>query len=1109
MLRTVLPKTARPSRKQLHLGTGLHHLREIRRNCVGIQLIPAVIRERVFRSGRVSKPEKDLLMNVQSHLEKHKLWNRESDPIADVSIDLPELLGDNLEQHFREIGKKYTEPYLKAVRAFVDATAPPIPKQFVFREGWVRYDADEKQVPVEAPQGKAIVFDVETILTEGGLPAIATALSDTHWYSWCSSALVRAKDHHVESVTPDMLVPLGSGNCEQVVIGHHVGFDRSFVKEEYNNSCPKRRFLDTLSMHVCVSGQTSDQRIQYLKMRKNEMNNIEIKNNSEKQNTKLNRKEETVENKRWYDVSAPNSLAEVYRFYCKDELSKSERKIFEEGSSDDVRANFQDLMKYCATDVKATRDVFVKLFFLFRDRLSHDITLFGMMEMLTAYLPVNQNWIRYMNQAEAVYQDVNAEIRLILNMIANRVCRMNQGEAWRKDPWLWDLDWGTQKMKPKSISTLRSKKLGAVEQTLARRPFMPGYPKWYRDLCISKPTDLAGGPELDFGAWNISTQMRCVPKLMKLMWNGYPLHHHDEHGWGYLLPAESEDQHVTGVMSVGNRSETQSHNDNDASDYKPRFPYDEYRKIIEESQRKRTSLSTDTRTPDPISDNIDCHLDATGTMKTDFGKSRNADKYNVYKRSPNNKPNNKTKSFNVEESESTFSKVNANSDLYDIGIHGVRFRKLPHKHGPKYNVGNPLSKDFISQFEGNVLTSWEDDNANTLLRLGKQATYWKNARDRLKEQLVVWVGQKEGVILPRLMPAGTISRRAVEKTWLTASNARKDRIGSELKAMIQAPDGMHFVGADVDSQELWIASLLGDAAFAKLPGCTAFGWMTLQGNKADGTDMHSRTAASAGCSRDHAKVLNYARIYGAGQKFSATLLKQFNPSLTEEEAAACSSKMFKSTKGTRSSTNTDDFVWCGGSESHMFNELEKIAKSEKTSTPVLGAQISQALQSKYVSNKYMTSRINWVVQSSAVDYLHLMLASMKYLSEKFEIDQRLVVSIHDEVRFMVRSEDRYRASLALHITNLLVRALFAEKVGMDDLPFSVAFFSAVDIDRVIRKNVADDSVTPSNPHGLYKNYGIPYGEEVDIYKSVELTNGGKLHKDKFAFRECNKRTNIV
>lgn len=81
---------------------------------------------------------------------------------------------------------------------------------------------------------------------------------------------------------------------------------------------------------------------------------------------------------------------------------------------------------------------------------------------------------------------------------------------------------------------------------------------------------------------------------------------------------------------------------------------------------------------------------------------------------------------------------------------------------------------------------------------------------------------------PKVITSGTLTRRAVEATWLTASNAYKDRLGSELKAMVQVPPGFNLVGADVDSQELWIASLIGDAHFAGEHGSTAFGWMTLQ-----------------------------------------------------------------------------------------------------------------------------------------------------------------------------------------------------------------------------------------------------------------------------------------
>jgi hypothetical protein len=43
-------------------------------------------------------------------------------------------------------------------------------------------------------------------------------------------------------------------------------------------------------------------------------------------------------------------------------------------------------------------------------------------------------------------------------------------------------------------------------------------------------------------------------------------------------------------------------------------------------------------------------------------------------------------------------------------------------------------------------------------------------------------------------------------------------VGSELKAMVRAPPGYHLVGADVDSQELWIASVLGDMHFSGIHG---------------------------------------------------------------------------------------------------------------------------------------------------------------------------------------------------------------------------------------------------------------------------------------------------
>ena len=70
---------------------------------------------------------------------------------------------------------------------------------------------------------------------------------------------------------------------------------------------------------------------------------------------------------------------------------------------------------------------------------------------------------------------------------------------------------------------------------------------------------------------------------------------------------------------------------------------------------------------------------------------------------------------------------------------------------------------------------------------------------------------------------------------------------------------------------------------------------------------------------------------------------------------------------------------------------------------------------------------------------------------------------------------RYRAALALQITNFYTRCMFAYKLGFDNLPMSIAFFSGVDIDECLRKEPTADFISPSNPNGLSKGYGIKKG----------------------------------
>ncbi|GAA6027167.1 hypothetical protein JCM8097_002449 [Rhodosporidiobolus ruineniae] len=446
---------------------------------------------------------------------------------------------------------------------------------------------------------------------------------------------------------------------------------------------------------------------------------------------------------------------------------------------------------------------------------------------------------------------------------------------------------------------------------------------------------------------------------------------------------------------------------------------------------------------------------------------------------------------------------------------GGAYVKLPHPDGEGKNVGSPLSKPFVAAFEEGILTS-EYPAARDALALNASCSYWTSARERITNQMVVWEGEAKstvptpaaidageakedtrGLILPQVLPMGTITRRSVERTWLTASNAKKNRVGSELKSMVRAPPGYAIVGADVDSEELWICSVMGDAQFG-IHGATAIGWMTLEGTKSAGTDMHSKTASILGISRDDAKVFNYSRIYGAGVKHAVVLLLKANPRLTVDEATQMAQKLYASTKGLVDRTPAfGRNFWHGGTESFVFNKLEGIAKSDRPRTPALGCGLTAALTKANLpadgkskaGEGYLPSRINWVVQSSGVDYLHLLLVSMEYLTKRFEIDARYLISVHDEVRYLVKEEDKYRAALALQVANLWTRSLFAYRLQMPDLPQGCAFFSAVDVDFCFRKEVNMPCTTPSNPDAL------AFGESLDISDTLLKTSNGSLFPD--------------
>ena len=1044
-------------------------------NSFGIQMIPPSLRERLFSTPCV-EISKDIA--GECHNELNKFGLNQQAPVINRSIDisLPETMS-NLPNFFQNIAEDQLHPYTQFIAALIEKrTLPSMPEEWSRTPGWTKYTVDQGPVPVPYPECPGIVFDVEVCILNGNqLPALAVSMSPDYVYSWVSPAL---DEPWLYSRTPttDYLIPLGEE--EKLVVGHHVMYDRARVAEEYSEHRSKLRFLDTQSLHVCVSGLENTQKGAWLGA--NETGKFD---------------------KAWMKVGSPNSLAATHKLYCGTDLDKTARDVFVTGTHTDIQEQFQSLVQYCASDVVATRDVFMEVWKLYKERFPSPVTLAGMFEMASCFIPVNQNWQRYTTQADSMFYNAQGEIEQVLSKLADETLlgyHLNKEETLT-DPWMSQLDWSSKKslgIKNKKLS----KKAQAEEDTRRKderegiitiesvintvcneKPDKPkhysGAPEWYRGLCPKADTysDVSWKRE----PCEVSLATATAPILLKLACFGKTVYRTHHHGWGYLEPKSREDAEI------------------DQQIIKQFYPDVTILDQLEVSSKDAEITVEDTKSM--YSENIQ----------------------------------------NIENQIELISKREEPRSVF-VQHDFVKMLLNSLKTG---NVGSPLSKSFTDSIEGGVVTSCGGREAKQILTLGTGLTSWRNTRSRILSQFVVKLQEadltdkeilerqeKTCVILPQVVPAGTITRRATEQLWMTASNVRSDRVGSEFKGVVTPFPGYCFVGADVDSQELWIASLIGDATFGE-HGATPLGWMNLQGKKADGTDMHSKTAAELSgdtpglVSRDLAKAFNYARIYGSGKGLARNMLKDCCKEMSEEEINASIDQMFASTKGSQvypltnfgkkqawmhgfeydeitdndlsslvavtgynryqlAYTRTSRFS--GGTESAMFNKLEEIAISDHPETPFLKSRITRTLEPSVIQKTYqLNSRVNWVVQSSAVDFLHLLLVSMKWLMGQYGIPGRFAISIHDEVRFHVPESHKYEAALALQIANLATRAYFSTQLGIHDLPNSVAFFSGVDLDRALRKNVRDECVTPSNPHGLSVSYGIEPGEELDIFEILK------------------------
>jgi len=409
------------------------------------------------------------------------------------------------------------------------------------------------------------------------------------------------------------------------------------------------------------------------------------------------------------------------------------------------------------------------------------------------------------------------------------------------------------------------------------------------------------------------------------------------------------------------------------------------------------------------------------------------------------------------------------------------WKKIPHPKGTGENVGTLFSKEFVGDFQTGLAGS-KLPEAQRAIEISVSTSYWTGTRQRVMDRIFIPVKNPHGedalITLPNILAHGTVTRRTVENLFAVMCSTKPNRIGTELKTRIQAPDGWKIISADYDAQEMNVAAIYADKWEGGHVGCSPLGYSILSGSKEAGTDPHSALAKRVGISRDEAKIQNFQILYGAGVRAVQRQILRNHPEKSPTEVKNTSLKILNGKKGV-----LRNGLYEGGSDSGAFNMMEEISmRARIPQLPCLGTKISTAMRPSAVGTDFKTGRTNWAIQASGAEILSITLTAVGWLAKEYKIPYRFIISIHDELHFMTPDKYAEQFAVLFQIAHMYTWSLFHSAVEIPDLPLSRAYFSSVAIDERLRKSPKEKTVTLSNPNGESETPGVEYS----MYELAEI-----------------------
>lgn len=565
----------------------------LRRNAAGVQLLSPTLHRQLFPGQRLQTPPNQLIQLSKEHLAANGLDAADAARLEEINFDMPPLRGSNIREHFHAIGKQEAEPYLSMAHDFASVDLPPMPESWCTEwSGWTKYHSDGRIEAVDDLGDEEVVsFDVEVLYKLSPYPVIATAATPNAWYSWLCPTIfgkppeepLPAKpkwDKALDDRLPHTLVPMFKHQKPSMVIGHNVGYDRARIKDEYTLKPTATRFLDTLSLHVATRGITSVQRPTWIKHRKDKKQRAaeeqgikeatiqllrdlnpeyaeildEMEIQAEREPTSNDDPDSASLGSTWEDVTSVNSLKDVAALHCGYAVDKTVRERF---GDDDIKhasqllSELEELIQYCADDVKVTHDVFKKVFPLFIESCPHPASFAGALSMGSAILPVDQQWNEYIKAAEETYRKMEKEVAKSLRSLAEKLRLEGPRDD---DPWTSQLDWTEKKARwPDTGPDAPAAAVDAVSNARAivnpdRTPELQTHDAPERPVSPAESLPIMkvepAEPKIDWSerfappklAAGKGIDQRDIPHLLRMTFKGFPVVYRENGGWCFQVP---------------------------------------------------------------------------------------------------------------------------------------------------------------------------------------------------------------------------------------------------------------------------------------------------------------------------------------------------------------------------------------------------------------------------------------------------------------------------------------------------------------------------------------------------------------------------------------------